>query len=61
MLGLTLALVFIKENQVEYRCVARGAQPMAARALRVIAVPTELTNDVALTVLANMITLTRGH
>jgi multicomponent Na+:H+ antiporter subunit E len=60
-LGVTLALVFIKElvksNIAVLRVVLSPRQRVRSG---VIAVPTELTNDVALTLLANMITLTPG-
>ena len=60
-LGVTLALVFIKElvksNIAVLRVVLSARQQVRSG---VIAVPTELTSDLALTMLANMITLTPG-
>ena len=61
VLGLTLALVFIKELIKSNIAVLRVVlNPWLRVRSGVIAVPTELTNDVALTMLANMITLTPG-
>lgn len=61
VLGLTLALVFIKELIKSNIAVLRVVlNPWLRVRSGVVAVPTELTNDVALTVLANMITLTPG-
>jgi multicomponent Na+:H+ antiporter subunit E len=61
VLGLTLALVFLKELIKSNIAVLRVVlNPWLRVRSGVIAVPTELTNDVALTVLANMITLTPG-
>jgi multicomponent Na+:H+ antiporter subunit E len=60
-LGLTMALVFIKELLKSNIAVLRVVlSPRLRVRSGVIAVPTELTNDVALTMLANMITLTPG-
>ena len=60
-LGVTLALVFLRELIKSNIAVLRV---VLSRRLQirsgVIAVPTELTNDLALTMLANMITLTPG-
>jgi multicomponent Na+:H+ antiporter subunit E len=61
LLGLTLTLVFIKELIKSNIAVLRVVlNPRLRVRSGVIAVPTELTNDVALTILANMITLTPG-
>jgi multicomponent Na+:H+ antiporter subunit E len=61
VVGLTLALVFSKELLKSNIAVLRIVfSPRARIRSGVIAVPTELTNDVALTMLANMITLTPG-
>ena len=59
-LGVTLALVFSRELIKSNIAVLRVV--LSRRPIRsgVIAVPTELTNDLALTMLANMITLTPG-
>ena len=60
-LGVTLALVFIKELVKANIAVLRvviSRRPYVRSG--VIAVPTELTSDLALTMLANMITLTPG-
>ena len=61
VLGVMLALVFVKElvksNLAVLRVVFR-LRPQVRSG--VIAVPTELTSDIALTLLANMITLTPG-
>jgi multicomponent Na+:H+ antiporter subunit E len=60
-LGVTLALVFIKELIKSNIAVLRVVlSPRLRVRSGVVAVPTELTNDVALTMLANMITLTPG-
>jgi multicomponent Na+:H+ antiporter subunit E len=60
-LGLTLVVVFITELIKANIAVLRVVfSPRARVRSGVIALPTELTNDVALTVLANMITLTPG-
>ncbi len=60
-LALTMTLVFIKELLKSNIAVLRIVfSPRARVRSGVIAVPTELTNDVALTMLANMITLTPG-
>ena len=60
-LGLIMTLVFIKELLKSNIAVLRIVfNPWARIRSGVIAVPTELTNDVALTMLANMITLTPG-
>jgi multicomponent Na+:H+ antiporter subunit E len=60
-LGVTLALVFlielIKSNIAVLRVVLSRRPQIRSG---VIAVPTELSNDLALTILANMITLTPG-
>jgi multicomponent Na+:H+ antiporter subunit E len=61
VVGLTLAAVFIKEiikSNIAVLCVVLN--PWLRVRSGVIAVPTELTDDVALTMLANMITLTPG-
>ncbi len=61
VLGMTLVLVFIKELVKANIAVLRVViSPRLRVRSGVIAVPTELTNDVALTMLANMITLTPG-
>jgi multicomponent Na+:H+ antiporter subunit E len=60
-LGVTLALVFIRElikSNIAVLRVVLSRRPLIRSG--VIAVPTELTNDLALTALANMITLTPG-
>ncbi|MGH8067012.1 MAG: Na+/H+ antiporter subunit E [Candidatus Entotheonellia bacterium] len=60
-LGVTLALVFIKElikSNIAVLRVVISRRPYVRSG--VVAVPTELTNDLALTMLANMITLTPG-
>ena len=60
-LGVTLALVFIKELVKANIAVLRvviSRRPYVRSG--VVAVPTELTSDLALTMLANMITLTPG-
>jgi multicomponent Na+:H+ antiporter subunit E len=60
-LGVTLALVFIKElikANIAVLRVVISQRPYVRSG--VIAVPTELTSDLALTMLANMITLTPG-
>ena len=60
-LSLTLAFMFIKELLKSNVDVLRVVlSPRLRVRSGVIAVPTELTNDVALTMLANMITLTPG-
>ena len=60
-LALTMTLVFIKELLKSNIAVLRIVfSPRARVRSGVIAVPTELTNNVALTMLANMITLTPG-
>jgi multicomponent Na+:H+ antiporter subunit E len=60
-LGVKLLLVFIKELTKSNIAVLRVVlSPRLRVRSGVIAVPTELTNDVALTMLANMITLTPG-
>jgi multicomponent Na+:H+ antiporter subunit E len=60
-LGLALALVFIKELIMSNIAVLRVVlNPRLRIRSGVIAVPTALTNEVALTMLANMITLTPG-
>ena len=60
-LGVTLVLVFIKELVKSNIAVLRVVlSPRLRVRSGVIAVPTELTNEVALTMLANMITLTPG-
>jgi multicomponent Na+:H+ antiporter subunit E len=60
-LGLTLALVFIRELILSNIAVLRVVlNPWVRVRSGVIAVPTELTKDIALTMLANMITLTPG-
>ena len=60
-LGMTLAFVFFKELLMSNLTVLRVVlSPRLRVRSGVIAVPTELTNDVALTMLANMITLTPG-
>jgi multicomponent Na+:H+ antiporter subunit E len=60
-LGVSLALVFIKELIKANIAVLRVViSPRLRVRSGVIAVPTELTDDVALTMLANMITLTPG-
>jgi multicomponent Na+:H+ antiporter subunit E len=60
-LGVTLALVFIKELIKSNIAVLRVVMSPQLRVRSgVIALPTELTSDLALTVLANMITLTPG-
>jgi multicomponent Na+:H+ antiporter subunit E len=60
-LGVTLALVFIKELIKSNIAVLRVVlSPRLRVRSGVIALPTALTNDVALTMLANMITLTPG-
>jgi multicomponent Na+:H+ antiporter subunit E len=59
--GVMLVLVFIRELVKSNIAVLRVVLSLETRVRSgVIAVPTELTNDVALTVLANMITLTPG-
>jgi multicomponent Na+:H+ antiporter subunit E len=59
--GLTMTLVFFKELLMANIAVLRVVfSPRARVSSGVIALPTELTNDVALTMLANMITLTPG-
>jgi multicomponent Na+:H+ antiporter subunit E len=61
VMSLTLALVFIKELLKSNIAVLRVVlSPRLRVRSGVIALPTELTNEVALTVLANMITLTPG-
>ena len=60
-LGLTLALVFSRElikSNIAVLRVVLSRRPLIRSG--VIAIPTELTNDLALTMLANMITLTPG-
>ena len=60
-LGVTLALVFIKElvkANIAVLRVVLSRRPYVRSG--VVAVPTELTSDLALTMLANMITLTPG-
>jgi multicomponent Na+:H+ antiporter subunit E len=60
-LGVTLALVFSRElikSNIAVLRVVLSRRPLIRSG--VIAVPTELTNDLALTMLANMITLTPG-
>ena len=60
-LGVTLVLVFFKELLKSNIAVLRVVlSPRLRVRSGVIAVPTELTNDMALTMLANMITLTPG-
>jgi multicomponent Na+:H+ antiporter subunit E len=60
-LGVILVLVFFKELIKSNIAVLRVVlSPRLRVRSGVIAVPTELTNDVALTMLANMITLTPG-
>jgi multicomponent Na+:H+ antiporter subunit E len=60
-LGLTLALMFSKELIKSNIAVLRVViNPWTRVRSGVIAVPTELTHDLALTMLANMITLTPG-
>jgi multicomponent Na+:H+ antiporter subunit E len=60
-LGVTLTLVFLKELLLSNIAVLRVVfSPRARVRSGVIALPTELTNEVALTALANMITLTPG-
>jgi multicomponent Na+:H+ antiporter subunit E len=60
-LGVTLTLVFLKELLLSNIAVLRVVfGPRARVRSGVIALPTELTNEVALTALANMITLTPG-
>jgi multicomponent Na+:H+ antiporter subunit E len=61
VIGLTLALVFFKELLKSNIAVLRIVfSPRIRVRSGVIALPTALTNDVALTMLANMITLTPG-
>jgi multicomponent Na+:H+ antiporter subunit E len=60
-LGVTLALVFSRElikSNIAVLRVVLSRRPLIRSG--VIAVPTELTNDLALTMLSNMITLTPG-
>lgn len=60
-LGVTLVLVFSRElikSNIAVLRVVLSPRPLIRSG--VIAVPTELTNDLALTMLANMITLTPG-
>jgi multicomponent Na+:H+ antiporter subunit E len=60
-LGLTLTFVFIKELIKSNIAVLRVVMSPRLRVRSgVLALPTELTNDLALTILANMITLTPG-
>jgi multicomponent Na+:H+ antiporter subunit E len=60
-LGVTLTLVFLKELLLSNIAVLRVVfGPRVRVRSGVIALPTELTNEVALTALANMITLTPG-
>jgi multicomponent Na+:H+ antiporter subunit E len=60
-LGVTLTLVFSRElvkSNIAVLRVVLSRRPLIRSG--VVAVPTELTNDLALTTLANMVTLTPG-
>src|SRR5919108_1985431 len=60
-LGVKLLLVFVKELVKSNIAVLRVViSPRLRVRSGVIALPTELTNEIALTMLANMITLTPG-